>query len=75
MNIFDAAVSRRKAPGRAIKKDATRAAQMQLASELTEIMTRAHAIGLHKTGHALHEAVRAIGYEIAEQIQKEGGQR
>jgi hypothetical protein len=34
-------------------------------TELTTLMDRAHRLGLHATGHALHEAVKQVGWELA----------
>lgn len=36
--------------------------------ELANLMDRAHRLGLHATGHALHEAVKKVGYELAGKI-------
>jgi hypothetical protein len=37
---------------------------------LVSLAAEAHRIGLHKTGHKLHDAVKQVGYELAEQIRK-----
>lgn len=42
----------------------------QLAIDLPMIMHRCHAAGLHATGHAMHEAVRKIGWELAEELSR-----
>lgn len=34
-------------------------------TELTLLHERAHRLGLYRTGHVLHEAVREVGWEIA----------
>ena len=46
--------------------------------EWREFLTRlplvheeAHRIGMHRTGHALHEAVRVAGYELADRLAKD----
>lgn len=41
----------------------------RLASELTVIHESLHRIGLHKTAHALWEALNEIGYELAVHIE------
>jgi hypothetical protein len=41
-----------------------------IAVQLTTIKARLGALGLLKTMHALDEATRAIGYEIAEHMEK-----
>ena len=46
------------------------AARQQFISELVELHERANRIGLYKTGHALHEAVKVVGYEVAELMDK-----
>lgn len=48
-------------------------ARRDLCRELPLLMDRAHRLGLHRTGHALHEAVKAIGWETAAAEQKEWG--
>jgi hypothetical protein len=35
---------------------------------LVNLHERAHRLGFYKTGHHLHEAVKAVGYEAAERI-------
>jgi len=45
--------------------------QADLITEITNLMTRAHGLGMHRTGHALHEAVRTVGYEVADNMTKE----
>lgn len=37
--------------------------------ELAALHHEAHRLGLHRTGHALHEAVRTVGWEIARQVE------
>jgi hypothetical protein len=43
-----------------------RGARREFCMELPVIMNKAGALGLYRTLHALHEAVRAVGYEVAE---------
>ena len=38
--------------------------------ELVSLHAEAHRVGLHRTGRALHEAVRAAGWELAAMIEK-----
>lgn len=38
----------------------------KLIERLNLLHVMAHTLGLHKTGHRLHDAVRAAGYELAE---------
>ena len=33
-------------------------------NQLTSLHTQAHSLGLHRTGHALHDAVKAVGFEV-----------
>lgn len=56
-----------------LKGAALVSARRELCKQLPLIMNEAHALGLHKTGHALHEAVQAVGWETAEAEQKEWG--
>lgn len=37
-------------------------------AKLPLVMDEAHRLGLFVTGHALHEAVRKAGYELAERL-------
>ena len=37
-------------------------------TRLPLVHEEAHRIGMHRTGHALHEAVREAGYELAERL-------
>lgn len=39
-------------------------------AELVTLMDKAHRLGLHTTGHALHEAVKKLGWELAEKKTK-----
>ena len=39
-------------------------------SDLALMMIRAHEVGMHETGHAIHEAVKTSGYELERAIKK-----
>lgn len=39
--------------------------------ELAGLHVEAHKLGLHRTGHALHEAVRVVGWEVAGKVEAE----
>ena len=43
----------------------------EFASELAFVMNKAMRLGLYRTMHKLHDAVREIGWEMADQIAKE----
>lgn len=36
----------------------------EFASKLAFIMDEAHRLGLHRTGHRIHDAVRELGWEM-----------
>lgn len=57
-----------KADKRAINIAATR----NLISEIQEIESRAHALGMHVTGHALNRARNALGWELAGDTEQAG---
>lgn len=40
------------------------------ASRLSLMMSEAHGLMLNATGHAIHEAVRKVGYEIPEAAER-----
>ena len=40
--------------------------QAAFASEVALLMNKAATIGLYRTMHSLHEAVRTVGYELAD---------
>lgn len=44
----------------------TFADQQAFASRLALVNEEAQRLGLHATGHAIHEAVKVVGFEIAE---------
>lgn len=44
--------------------------QREFCSELALVMDKAHRLGLYKTGHLLHEAVRQVGWEVAEHLNR-----
>jgi hypothetical protein len=48
--------------------------RFELTVELVSLHDRAFRLGLLKTGHAIGEAVRAVGWERAELLEKEGHQ-
>lgn len=41
-------------------------ARRAFAQRLPLVMVEAHRLGLHRTGHALHDAVQKVGYEISD---------
>ena len=45
-------------------------AMRDFVARLPLVMDEAHRLGLHVTGHAMHEAVRKSGYELADLIEK-----
>lgn len=47
------------------------ASSAEFVRNLPLVMDRAMRLGLYKTGHALHEAVRVSGYELAAALDKE----
>lgn len=48
------------------------ALRQNLATQLGTLTAKAHELGLHVTGHALHRAVQAVGYEMAGEIEAAG---
>lgn len=46
--------------------------QKDFANELVVMHAMAHALGLHVTGHALHLSVKAVGYEMAGDVETAG---
>lgn len=46
-------------------------ARHALTVEMPRLHAELHALGLHKTAHALHAAVQSLGWEIAEHEERE----
>lgn len=53
---------------KADKAALNRAAMDQLISEIQEMESRAHDLGMHVTGHALNRAKNAAGWEVAGEV-------
>jgi DhnA family fructose-bisphosphate aldolase class Ia len=49
-----------------------RAGQQNMIQEIQEIESRAHALGMHVTAHALNRAKNALGWEIAGDAEQAG---
>lgn len=53
------------------KRAPTHQQKLILASQLSQAMYRAGELGLYRTVHAVHEAVRVVGWEIAEEMERQ----
>lgn len=40
-----------------------------LIARATALHEDAHRLGFHRTGHAMHEVVRAVGWELADKLE------
>lgn len=49
-----------------VKAKNLKMAYFRIPLNLCELMNEAHRLELHATGHALHEAVKKLGWELAE---------
>lgn len=63
--VLKAATSRKRNVTKGLAKAVNFAARKCFIDELTELHSRAHRLGLHATGHAMHKAVQIVGYEVA----------
>lgn len=49
------------------------AARQNMVQEIQDIESRAHALGMHVTAHALNRAKNALGWELAGDIEQAAG--
>lgn len=54
------------AAGKKLAAKLEREGRKKFPVELALMMDKAHRLGLHETGHALHTAVQKVGWELAQ---------